>query len=158
MENKKNTEFTPPKRSLSVEFYVGIFAIFCLLCFGYLSVNLAGMTLFKRGYYEVVAEFNNVAGLKLGSPVEIAGVRIGEVKSVSLQTPNALVTMRIIDSVELRDDDIASIRTKGIIGDKYIKIAPGASDKIVSPGGQVFDTESAVDFEDIIGKLIHKME
>jgi len=147
-----------PKRSFTAEFWVGFFGILGCLCFGYLSVTLAGMKLSNAGYYPVLAEFSNIAGLKVGAPVEIAGVPVGEVSDITLNDTDALLTLQILDNVRLRDDDIAQIRTKGIIGDKYIKIAPGGSEDTVLPGGELSDTESAVEFEDIIGKFIHHME
>ena len=147
-----------PKKTFTAEFFVGLFAIVGLCCFGYLAVTLAGMKLLNAGYYEVTAEFDSVAGLKLGAPVEIAGVRVGEVASLSLNGTSAEVKMQLRDGIVLRDDDIAAIRTKGIIGDRYIKISPGGSEDAIEPGGSIIDTESAVEFEEIIGKLIHRME
>ncbi len=115
----------------------------------------------NSGRYTVQAEFDSVAGLKVGAPVEIAGVEIGEVVNITLGSVNevaAMVSLQINDSVKLRDDDIAAIRTKGIIGDRYVKIVPGGSKDIVKAGGNLSETESAVEFEEIIGKLIHKFE
>jgi phospholipid/cholesterol/gamma-HCH transport system substrate-binding protein len=67
------------------------------------------------------------------------------------------VELKISNSVKLRDDDIAAIRTKGIIGDRYVKISRGSSDIYVEPGQRITETESVVDFEDIIGKIIHNI-
>ena len=147
-----------PKRSFTAEFWVGFFAILGCLCFAYLSINLAGMKISNAGYYEVKAEFANIAGLKVGAPVEIAGVRVGEVSKISLNNTYAVLNMLIKENITLRDDDIAQIRTKGIIGDKYIKIAPGGSPELVKAGDELSETDSAVEFEDIIGKIIHKLE
>lgn len=147
-----------PKKSFTAEFWVGIFALIGCVSFAYLSINLAGMKITNAGYYMVEAEFANIAGLKVGAPVEIAGVRIGEVSDISLDGTYALLTMQIRNRVKLRDDDIAQIRTKGIIGDKYIKISPGGSPEIVEAGGELSETESAVEFEDILGKIIHKLD
>ncbi len=157
--NKEETEsFTPPARSLTLEFWVGLFAIAGVLCFFYLAVNLGGLKLSDSGYYSVSAMFTNVAGLKVGAPVEIAGVEIGEVSNVELNSTEAKLTLQVRDGIELRDDDIAQIRTKGIIGDKYVKISPGGSDLILESGDEIADTESAVEFEDVIGKFIHSMD
>lgn len=155
---EKTAEFVLPKRTFSTELMVGVFAIIGILCFAYLAVNLANMRLSNAGFYEVNAEFDSVAGLKVGAPVEIAGVQIGQIEKISLNDVSAMVTMSIDNSVKLRDDDIAAIRTKGIIGDRYVKISPGGSSATVKNGDQLSDTESAVEFEEIIGKLIHKME
>ena len=104
-----------------------------------------------------IQKFSDVSGLKLGASVEIAGVQIGEVKSVNLDKTMALVTLLISDDFMLREDDIAQIRTKGIIGDKYVRISPGGSDEILKAGDRLSDTEPSVDFEAIIGKFIHSL-
>ncbi len=145
------------QQTLGTEFWVGIFVIAGMAAFSYLAVNIAGIQFSDAGHYRVTAQFIDIAGLKLGAPVEVAGVRIGQVDRISLEGTNALVSLQIRNEYTLRDDDIAQIRTKGIIGDKYIKISPGASDITIEPGGKVFDTESSVDFEDIIGRFIHSM-
>ena len=155
---EKKPEFIPPKRSFTTEFWVGVFALIGVGCFAYLAINIASIRLSDAGYYEVQAEFDSVSGLKAGAPVEIAGVEIGEVGKIDLSGTSALITLRIEDGVKLRDDDIAAVRTKGIIGDRYIKIVPGGSEKIINAGEKVSDTESAVEFEEVIGKLIHRFE
>ncbi len=157
-EKDEKVEFVPPKKSLTVEFWVGVFCLLGVFCFGYLAISIASIRISESGYYDVKAEFDSIAGLKSGAPVEIAGVEIGEVKGFALNNVSAVVTLRIMEGVKLRDDDIAAIRTKGIIGDRYIKIIPGGSEKQVNNGGKIGDTESAVEFEEIIGKLIHRME
>lgn len=146
------------KKKFTIEFIVGIFVLLGILSFAYLSINLAGMRLFKHDGYAVVAKFDNISGLLVGATVEIAGVKVGEVSKIALDKSSAMVTMGINNGVQMRDDDIASIRTKGIIGEKYIKIIPGGSDDIITSGGRLTDTESAVDFEEMIGKIIHRME
>jgi len=150
--------FELPKRTFTTEFYVGVFSLIGMVCFGYLSINIAGMKIFKRGFYEVYTEFDNISGLKPGAQVEIAGVPVGEVSSINLDKTNAKVTMSIRDDVRLRQDDIVSVRTKGIIGDRYVKITPGGSEDLVPKGGRIEDSEPVMEFEDIIGKFIHKME
>ena len=159
-ENKKKEKvnFSPPAKSYVVEFLVGIFAILGMLAFSYLAVNLAGIQLIPSDAYVVNAEFDNISGLTTGAPVEIAGVPVGEVKNIVLSDTNAIVTLELLKDIQLRDDDVISVRTKGIIGDKYIKISPGSSDDMIANGGKVFDTVSVVDFEDIIGKIVHSME
>ena len=143
---------------LSADFWVGLFVIAGMLALSYLAVNIAGIQLSGAGHYNVSAQFIDIAGLKLRAPVEVAGVRIGQVDRISLNGTDALVNLQIRNEFSLRDDDIAQIRTKGIIGDKYIKISPGASDMTIESGGRIFDTESSVDFEDIIGRFIHNMD
>lgn len=146
------------RRLLIVEFFVGIFFLASLACLAYLCVNLGKMRLFDTNRYVVKAEFDNISGLKLGAPVELAGVGIGEITRFDLKGTSAIVSLSIDQSVKLRSDDIAAVRTKGIIGDRYIKIIPGSSDIILQPGAEITDTESTVELEDLVGKFIHKMD
>lgn len=155
---KSQSTFEMPEKSFTAEFWVGLFTLIGVGCFGYLAINLAGMRLSDVGFYDIVAEFDSVSGLKDGATVEIAGVVIGEVTSVTLNDTSALVSMKVKNEVKLRDDDIAAIRTKGIIGDRYVKISPGGSEEYLSNGSKLTDTESAVEFEEIIGKFIHGMK
>jgi len=156
--SEKKPDFVPPKKSFTTEFWVGVFALIGVLCFAYLAINIANIRLSNSGFYDVKAEFDSVSGLKVGAPVEIAGVEVGEVSDIALAATSALITLRIKDGVQLRDDDIAAVRTKGIIGDRYIKIVPGGSANFVPKGSKISDTESAVEFEEVIGKLIHRFE
>ncbi len=153
--DNKSQKLEIPARTFSVEFFVGIFALVGVAAAGYLSVNLAGLKLGTSGMYEITAEFDNVSGLEAGASVEIAGVPIGEVKQIVLDDPMAKVIMTLKDSIRIKDDDIVSIRTKGIIGDRFVKVSRGASDLYVEPGGTIVETESVVDIEDIIGKFVH---
>jgi phospholipid/cholesterol/gamma-HCH transport system substrate-binding protein len=89
--------------------------------------------------------------------VEIAGVPVGKVESIKLEDPSALVRLRLSNDVKIKDDDILSIRTKGIIGDRYIKISRGGSDTYIEPEGRVTETESVMDIEDLIGKFVHQL-
>ena len=152
-----STALAVPKRSFSLEFFVGLFAMAGVGAAAYLAVGLAGLELSSRDTYLIYAEFDNISGLKYGASVEIAGVPIGEVSDISLKDPVAKVTLKLNRSVKLKDDDIASIRTKGIIGDRYVKISRGGSDKYIEEGGTMTDTESVIDIEDVIGKVVHSL-
>lgn len=154
---KDDTTIPLPKRSLTLEFWVGLFFVVAVACGGYLAVGLGDIRIFSSNRYQIIAEFDNISGLKHGASVEIAGVPIGEVTAINLHDPAAHVTLSIDKSVRLRDDDVASIRTKGIIGDRYIKISRGASDTLIEPGQKMTETESVVDFEDIVGKIVHNL-
>ena len=154
----------PPKRTFTIEFFVGLFTLMTLACVGYLAVGLGGLEFSTSQYYRIFAEFDNVSGLKEGASVEIAGVKIGGVVKIALEEVKeglipafAIVTLRIDKAVQILDDDIASIRTKGIIGDRYVKISRGGSDIILEPGDMISETESVVDIEDIIGKIVHSL-
>lgn len=159
--DKKNksslNDVRPPKRSFTVEFFVGLFTLVTLCAAAYLSIGLGDLKFSDSNRYTLFAEFDNVAGLKYGAPVEIAGVPIGEVTKITLNDSIAVVTMRIDKEIQFRSDDIAAIRTKGIIGDRYVKISRGASADYIPAEGTLRETESAVDIEDIIGKIVHNI-
>ena len=139
-------------KKFDLELSVGLFILAGILCLGYLSVNLARMEAFGGEGYEVHALFTNVGGLKAGASVVIAGVDVGRVKEITLEDYEAKVVMRIQEGLELQEDAIASVRTKGMIGEKFIQISPGGSEEIVPPGGRLWETESAVDLEQMISK------
>ena len=133
---------------------VGIFVLAGLVCLGYLAIRLGKLEIFGSQGYVVIADFVSVAGLKLGDPIEIAGVRIGKVEGIGLAEDRARLTLRISDGVKLQDDVIASVRARGLIGDKFVLVSPGASDKIIPPGGKIRETDSPPDIPDLIGKFI----
>lgn len=136
------------------EILVGIFVLVGIACLGYLAIRLGKLELLGNRGYVVYADFASVAGLKVGDPVEIAGVKVGRVESIDLADDRARLGLRVEDNVKLQEDVIASIRARGLIGDKFILISPGASDRILSAGGKIRDTESPPDITDLIGKLI----
>jgi len=140
----------------SVETAVGIFVFIGILCVGYLTIKLGKMEFFDKGHYMLKARFDSVAGLKTGGRVELAGVQIGKVEAITLDTKRlvAEVQMSIQGDVHLSDDVIASVKTSGLIGDKYIKLSPGGSAVMLEPGDTILDTESALDLEEIISKYV----
>jgi phospholipid/cholesterol/gamma-HCH transport system substrate-binding protein len=138
-----------------LELTVGIFVLLGLACLAYLAVNLGKMEIFGRGY-QVFANFDNVSGLKTGAAVEVAGVEVGRVDSIRLTSFfQARVGMKLHKGLKVHDDAIASIRTKGIIGDKFVKLSPGNSEKLVPAGGKIINTESSIDLEELISSYIH---
>ena len=142
-------------RELYLEFSVGLFMILGLAAIGYLSVKLAKKDFFDTGGYQVHALFSNVGGLSAGAPVEIAGVQIGRVKAITLDDYDANVLMIMDEGVELQEDVIASIKTKGLFGEKFVEIVPGGVEEIIQPGGLILETEPAMDFEGLISKFVH---
>lgn len=150
-------QLTVPKRNFSLEFFVGLFTMAGVGAAAYLAVGLAGLELSSKDTYLIYAEFDNISGLKYGASVEIAGVPIGVVSDIVLKDPVAKVTLKLTRSIKLKDDDIASIRTKGIIGDRYVKVSRGASTQYIEEGGTMTETESVVDIEDVIGKVVHSL-
>lgn len=140
---KKKTEFT-----------VGIFMVVGIFCLIYLSVSLGNIDIMGSRYYTATAIFDSITGLRAGAPVEIAGVGVGKVKSITLEDDMAMVELNILKTVPVTDDVIASIRTKGVIGEKYIKLTPGGSDVMLAEGDSILDTESAISLEELISKYI----
>jgi len=133
---------------------VGVFVLIGLMALGYLSIKLGRVSILGGGAYEITADFPSVGGLKAGSTVEIAGVEIGRVEAINLVEYQARVTLRINSGVKLQEDSIASIKTKGLIGEKYIRISPGGSDKLIGPNGKIREVEAPVDFEELLSKYI----
>lgn len=130
------------------------------LALGYLSLQMGEFSIFNlEKNYTLEAEFDNVSGLKVGAGIEIAGVNIGKVAGISLGEDGlARVTMLINQQIKITEDAIASIRTQGLIGDKYIKIIQGADEEFLAEGGAIFDTESSIDFEELVSKYIFESD
>jgi len=137
-----------------LELAVGLFMIVGMICLGYLSIKLGRLELFGGKGYEVQAVFSNSGGLKTGSTVVIAGVEVGRVKQVVLDDYEARVVISLPLDVKLQDDAIASIKTKGLIGEKYIEITPGGSEELIKSGGLIRETEPAVDLEKLISNFV----
>ncbi len=142
-------------RRANLELIVGIFVLLGMACLAYLAINLGKLEIYGRGH-QLFANFDNVSGLKTGAAVEVAGVQVGQVTSIHLNRQDqARVSLTVPQGLKIHDDAIASIRTKGIIGDKFIKLSPGNSEKLVSPGGTIINTESSIDLEELISSYIH---
>jgi phospholipid/cholesterol/gamma-HCH transport system substrate-binding protein len=137
-----------------VNIAVGLFVLIGILALAYLSIQLGRVSFLGATGYVVTADFPSVGGLKPGSTVEIAGVEIGSVEAIGLADYQARVTLRIRAGVKLQEDSIASIKTKGLIGEKYVRINPGGSDRIIPPNGRIREVEPPVDFEELLSKYI----
>jgi phospholipid/cholesterol/gamma-HCH transport system substrate-binding protein len=135
---------------VSLEVVVGVFLLVGLLALGYLAIKLGRMEVIGSSGYPVHATFSNIAGLRSGSAVEIAGVEIGRVERIGLRQYEARVTFRINEDVKLPEDSIASIRTKGLIGEQFVRIAPGGAEQNIPPDGEITETEPAVDIMELI--------
>ena len=133
---------------------VGIFLLLGILALGYLSVKLGRVSFLGASGYVVIVDFPSIGGLKVGSNVEIAGVEIGRVEAIRLADYQARVSLRVSADVKLQEDAIASIKTKGLIGEKYVRISPGGSDKLIPPNGRIREVEAPVDFEELLSKYI----
>jgi phospholipid/cholesterol/gamma-HCH transport system substrate-binding protein len=136
------------------EIVVGLFVLIGIACLGYLAIKLGKLELLGSSGYPVYADFSSVAGLKIGDSVEIAGVKIGRVEAMGLADDRARLQLRLQDDVKLQEDAIASVRARGLIGDKFVLITPGASDKLIQPGGKIRETDSPPDLPDLIGKIV----
>jgi phospholipid/cholesterol/gamma-HCH transport system substrate-binding protein len=141
-------------RRFDLELSVGLFFIVGIACLAYLSIRLGKMDVIGNSGTTIYAEFSNAGGLKNGSVVEIAGVEVGRVKKITLDEYQAKVQLQIEKKVGIQEDAIASIKTKGLIGEKYIEITPGGSDKIIEAGGKIRDTQPPFDIEKAISKVI----
>jgi phospholipid/cholesterol/gamma-HCH transport system substrate-binding protein len=141
-------------KKFNMEFTVGLFVIAGILCLGYLSIKLGGMELLGNQGYDVYALFSNSGGLKQGSSVMIAGVEVGRIRSIGLDDYQARIVMNLNQGVKIQEDAIAAIKTKGLIGEKFIEITPGGADKNISPGGKIRETLPPVDFEQLISKYM----
>jgi phospholipid/cholesterol/gamma-HCH transport system substrate-binding protein len=147
-------------KKINTELVVGIFMIAGFLAFVYLSTQMGEFSIFSlERNYRVVAEFDSVTGLKVGAGIEIAGVNVGKVSSITLGEDDlAKVTMLVNREVKITKDAIASIRTRGLIGDKYIKITRGADEEMLQDGEVIFDTESSIDIEELVSKYIFESD
>ncbi len=138
-----------------IEITVGAFVLLGLLAVAYLALRIGGGALIGSDTYPVLARFNNAAGVNSGANVSISGVVVGRVESVSLNFDDfsAVVKMNIRKDVRLATDTIVSVKTSGLIGDKFLAISPGMDDTIVEPGGLLTETESTVDIESLISRF-----
>ncbi len=143
---------------VKLEMMVGTFMLIGILCLGYVSIKLGKMEFGSGDFYSVIASFDSVSGLKPGARVEVAGVEIGKVDRIALDAKSgdrALAYLKIKNGVKITDDVIASVRTSGIIGDKFIKLRPGGSEKMLKNNDKIRETESAIDIEELVAKFIH---
>ncbi|PKN43193.1 MAG: outer membrane lipid asymmetry maintenance protein MlaD [Deltaproteobacteria bacterium HGW-Deltaproteobacteria-18] len=140
----------------SLHLSIGLFVIVGLACTAYLAMTLANTTFFAGDSYEVTAKFTAVNGLRAGSNVEISGVAVGKVSSISLDQTlyQAVITMNIDNSVGIPVDSTAAIKTSGLIGDKYVSIIPGADDVLLKNKEILMDTQAALDIEEMISKYV----
>lgn len=137
------------------EMIVGLFVLVGIACLGYLAIKLGKLEVFGASGYTVYADFPSVAGLKVGDPVEIAGVKVGRVDSLGLSDDDrARLVLRLNNGVKLQEDVIASVRARGLIGDKFVLLTPGGSEKLIPPGEKIRETESPPDIPDLIGKIV----
>ncbi|MBP8814910.1 MAG: outer membrane lipid asymmetry maintenance protein MlaD [Desulfobulbus sp.] len=138
-----------------MEITVGVFLVMGFLALGWLAMQLGEVSwLTGAKSYTLNAEFNNISGVKLGADIQISGVTVGKVRQLRLNEDNlAMVAMQIDKGVKVPVDSIASVKSQGIIGDKFIQITLGGDETAYQPGETIVDTESAVDLESLISKF-----
>lgn len=143
-------------RKFNLEIAVGMFLVLGFLCFAWLAVKLGDVPVLGKDTYPLSARFGSVGGLREGALVQIAGVRVGQVQAITLDQEyyEAVVHMTIDADVAIQEDSIASIRTTGIIGEKYVSVSPGGSPERLAPGGTIIETEPAISLEELISKYI----
>ncbi len=141
-------------KKYSKETVVGIFMFLGLLCISYMTVKLGNVSLFGDNTYSLFGRFNKVSGLRVGNQVNMFGLDIGRIAGFSMdqEAQMAVVEFKIKNGIKIYDDAIASIKTEGLLGDKYVEIDAGGGGEQLKPGDTITETESPVDIQEIISK------
>jgi phospholipid/cholesterol/gamma-HCH transport system substrate-binding protein len=136
------------------ETIVGIFVVIGLICVGYMTIKLGKVSLFGDDFYTLYARFSSVSGLKTGSAVEVHGIEVGRVEAMRLDPEKqvAVLELKIRKGLKIHDDAIASIKTSGLIGDKFVSIDPGGGGDELKSGSFIVETNSPTDMEELISK------
>jgi phospholipid/cholesterol/gamma-HCH transport system substrate-binding protein len=136
------------------ETVVGVFVVIGLFAIAYMTVKLGNVGFLGEQSYSLIAKFSSVTGLRTGSPVNMLGLEVGRVQSFEMDQENqvAVVTLKINNGIEIYDDAIASIKTEGLIGDKFISIDAGGGGDLLENGDTITDTESPTDLMDLVSK------
>ena len=139
----------------TLEMGVGLFMIIGFAAFVYLALQLGEVPFLTRGKtYVLKAEFDNVAGVKKGASVQVAGVDVGEVTAIELGPLDvAILSLQIVNKLKVPKDSVASVKSQGIIGDKYIQLSLGGDEELFQPGEVIVETESSLDIESLISKF-----
>jgi phospholipid/cholesterol/gamma-HCH transport system substrate-binding protein len=141
-------------KKYSKETVVGIFVVIGLFCIGYMTVKLGNVGFFGDSTYTLLAKFNTVTGLREGNPVNMLGLEIGRVHKFTMDQENQVVQVefKINNGIEIFDDAIASVKTEGLIGDKYVAVDPGGGGDLLANGDTITDTNSPTDIMDLVSK------
>jgi len=141
-------------KKYSKETVVGLFILIRLVCVAYMAIKLGNVSIFGDDTYTLYARFNKVTGLRAGNPVNMLGLEVGRVSGLAIdqEKQKAVVAMKIKKGLKIYDDAIASIKTEGLIGDKYVDIDAGGGGDLLKPGGTIIETVSPVDLGELIGK------
>lgn len=141
-------------KKYEMETIVGIFVVLGLLCIGYMTVKLGNVSFLEDDSYPIEAKFISVNGLRIDSPVKMMGLEVGKVKKITMDQENqkAVVKLKIKKGIKIYDDAIASIKTEGLMGDKFISIDPGGGGSLLEANGTIIETQAPVDIESLISK------
>jgi phospholipid/cholesterol/gamma-HCH transport system substrate-binding protein len=141
-------------KKYSSETMVGVFVVIGLLCIGYMTVKLGKVGFLGDDTYVLKARFGKVTGLRVGNAVSMLGLEIGKVSSFSIDQEEqvAIVEMKVNKDIKVYDDAIASIKTEGLIGDKFVEIDVGGGGDELKSGDIITETESPVDIGELISK------
>lgn len=141
-----------------IETMVGLFVLLGLLAIVFLALKAANLASFRVGStYAVTAKFDNIGGLKVRAPVKSAGVTVGRVTAIALDSRSyqGAVTMELEEGVQFPTDTSAKILTAGLLGDQYIGLEPGGAEQNLKPGDVIKMTQSAVVLENLIGQFLY---
>jgi len=141
-------------KKYSKETVVGIFVVMGLFLIGYMTVKLGNVGFFGDNSYSLFAKFNTVTGLREGNPVNMLGLEVGKVQKFTMDQENqqVVVEFKINKGIEIYDDAIASVKTEGLIGDKYVAVDPGGGGDLLANGDSITDTNSPTDIMDLVSK------
>ena len=142
-------------KNTKLELSVGLFVVLGIADIIYLTIQVGTGSMLSGDTYLIESRFANAGGLHSGSTVLLAGVTVGRVEGIRMESADysAIVTLRVLSTLRLPTDSMASIKTTGLIGDKFVSLSPGADDTYLEPGSRITLTESAVDLESLIGKM-----
>lgn len=141
-------------KKYNMETTVGIFVVIGLLCLGYITVKLGNLSLINSDTYSLNTKFTSVSGLRTGNSVEMFGIKIGRIGKLSMDQKEqvAVVELKIDKEFEIYGDAIASVKTSGLIGDRYVQIDPGGAEEKLGHGDSIIETEAPIDLQELIGK------
>ena len=142
----------------NLEITVGAFVVLAILAMIMLSLKVSNLASYggASNVYEIQAQFENIGGLKVRSPVSAGGVRVGKVADISYNNEQftAVVTMQLEGSYQFPIDTSASILTAGLLGEQYVGLEPGGDEEYLVQGGELELTQSALVLEQVIGQFL----
>jgi phospholipid/cholesterol/gamma-HCH transport system substrate-binding protein len=141
-------------KKYKMETTVGIFVVIGILCLGYITIKLGNLSLINSDTFSLYTKFTSVSGLRTGNAVEIFGIEVGRVGNLSMDQDKqvAVVELKIKKDVVIYADAIASVKTSGLIGDRYVQISPGGAEEKLNHGDSIIETEAPIDLQELISK------